>query len=257
MDHTSGFLVIYNSVPYLHNIVLLLLYYLILLVGFWVLYIQKKKVTQRKLELGIYFMFPILMFILFLFYSNPVYPLYIIGLIAPVILGFSLVIYELGKNKTGNLIIMIFFLVSFITIFYKLFNLYTQPYYNNTAGSLRNQEAVVNWIYHDAKGKPFSYFVYSPDTYTYNIDYLMWWKGETKYHYQPLHIKTQSTYLIMYEPLAKDVSAHSFWKKNTIHTSSNVLSKKIFTGNITVEKLAVIGDEPPVDPNYFQGLIFR
>jgi len=61
----------------------------------------------------------------------------------------------------------------------------------------------------------------------------------------------------MYPPLAGDDGAHSFWKKHVIRTNGKVLNRKVFTGNIIVEKIEPQLHEADVDQNYHQNLIFR
>lgn len=258
IQHTQSFITIYQSIFFVESMLLQLTGLLLVIFGFWYVFIKKKNDNQYKVEILICLLFPLLMYIVFLFYSAPVYIEYISGLLAPVTIGFSLLLYKIWENKIGKVLVIIFFIETFSFIGINIFNAYSSPYIDNpTAGSLLNQESVVNWVYQDAKGKPFSYFIYSPDTYTYNIDYLMWWKGISTYHYQSLQAKSENTYLIMYKPLTNDRNAHNFWIKNEIHTNAPVIETKIFTGDITVEKLHITQKEQPVDPNYYQGLIFR
>lgn len=258
IQHLLNFLTLYRTIPFYENLLFTVLYVILLLAGGYFIFIQKHKEMQYKLEMVFFFFFPVLMFIPFLFYIGPVYKDYIMGLIIPIILALSLLIYNLWKITIGKVIVLLFFIVSILAILITLFTLYTRPYYyNQTAGSLRNQEAAVDWIYQDAKGSPFSYFVYSTDTFTYSMDYLMSWKGDTIYHDHPGQTKMATTYLIMYTPLKHDNNAHEFWKKNVIHTNAPVQVHKVFTGNIVVEKLHIKANEQPVDPNYFQQLIFR
>jgi hypothetical protein len=118
-------------------------------------------------------------------------------------------------------------------------------------GSYRNQLAVVDYIFKDAGSEKFGYFVYSPQVFTYGMDYLLWWRGKYYYGYLPESQKKNTFYLIMYPPLAHDNGAHAFWIKNTIRTKSKVVERKIFQGDIVVEKRLLLGEEEGVDPNYY------
>jgi hypothetical protein len=61
----------------------------------------------------------------------------------------------------------------------------------------------------------------------------------------------------MYPHMANDDGAYIFWKKNVLHTQGKIVETKLFSSGIIVEKLLIDKAEPPVDPNYYQGLIFR
>ena len=89
------------------------------------------------------------------------------------------------------------------------------------------------------------------------MDYLFYWYG--KIHQSTIFEsqKDKITYLILYPHLANDNGAYTFWKKNILKTQGQVILSKTFYGGITVQKLLIEKTEPPVDPNYYQGLIFR
>ena len=120
------------------------------------------------------------------------------------------------------------------------------------------QLSVAQYIFDDAKNKPFGYLVYDHGQLTYNMDYLMWWLGKT-YNIPIVNNKQPLTYLIIYSPPKFAVNAPKYWKKDVIKTQGVVINKINFSKDITVEKLKIdnIDKESPVDPNYFQNLIFR
>ena len=89
------------------------------------------------------------------------------------------------------------------------------------------------------------------------MDYLLSWYGKNNPAIIFENKKDTITYLILYPHMTNDEGAYNFWKKNTLRTNGKVILTKTFFGGITVEKLLIEGKEPDVDPNYYQGLIFR
>lgn len=218
----------------------------------------KNKILPKYFKEFIYLLvFPVANFIIYIFYGYPIWPEYVLGLMIPVALSLTLVLFFFTNKKLGVLFVSLFTLIYLFFAFSEILNSYFTPFvHNQTAGSYINQEKVVNWIFNDANGNKFGYFVYSPDTFTYGMDYLFWINGK-KYDYLPISKKLPITYLIMYPSLQNDLGAHNFWKKNVIRTNGKIIYKKVFMGNITVEKLSITENESPVDPNYYQDLIFR
>lgn len=138
-----------------------------------------------------------------------------------------------------------------------IFENYAPEKFREKTGSYRRQLEVAEFVFKDAKNKSFGYLVYDHGQLTYHMDYLMWWLANKKYHVPLINNKQPLTYLIMYKPPIWAKGAHDYWKENVIKTKGKIINKKIFPNGITVEKLQVSIGESPVDPNYFQNLIFR
>lgn len=230
---------------------------ILIIIFFGIIIFDRKNNLNYRKEIFLLFLFPIVTYVFYLFYPYVIWPEYVLGLLIPVALAFSLIFYQFLENSYlkilayGFILFTIFLVANFLKTEYFFYS------NNTTAGSYKNQIRVIKWIFAKNKNKSFSYFVYTPETFTYGADYLFWWKGRTQYNYLPQSIKTNNTYLIMYPSLANDLNAHNFWKKNVLHTNGKILIKKIFKGNIVVEKLSILNETPPVDPNYYQDLIFR
>lgn len=250
-DHLQSLISIYSGFLFDANKLLIIVTMLIGVGGLYLMRKNKKNISEAVLL----FTFPILCFVFFSFYPYRIYSEYVLGLTIPIVLFFALCVKNIKHTIWGKLFIFLFMLINFCLVFNHLsmFNKYQQ---NLTAGSFRNQENVVNWIISDSKENKFGYFVYTPETFTYGMDYLMWYKtknlggtAESK--------KLSTSYLIMYPPLEGDSSAHLFWKENIIKTKTKSINTKIFPGNIIVEKVDLSKDTEEVDQNYFQNLIFR
>ena len=260
IDHLSSLQGVYKGIFIEH----INWFSVFLMIGFTTVFIYiawnyfKNRTMPKYFKEFVYLLiFPVANFIIYVFYAYTIWPEYVLGLMIPVALSLTLALFFFAHKKLGLLFVSLFVIIYLYFSFTKILNSYFTPFiYNQTAGSYINQERVVNWIFADARGNKFGYFVYSPDTFTYGMDYLFWWQGK-KHGYFPVSEKLQTTYLVMYPPIANDLGAHNFWKKNVIKTSGRVIMKKKFIGDITVEKLSITGSEPSVDPNYYQDLIFR
>jgi hypothetical protein len=255
--HINSLWGVYKSLLFNENILLSLFFVAILLFGI-ILFIKTKQ--KYKKEFFFLLLFPILTYALFMGYAYPIYGPYVLGLLIPVALSFYLAMCEAWKNAFGKVLVIIFFAFTFLAVSSSLQNQYLKTYpRSDSAGSYLNQKAVVEWIYENAGSGVFGYFVYSTSTYTHGPDYLISW-----YHKSHPTILFESkkdviTYLILAPHMTGDNGAYDFWKKNVLHIGNEdkVLLTKTFAGGIIVEKLEIGNKEPPVDPNYYQGLLFR
>ena len=254
-SHFNGLLGTYRSLLFNEDFLLILLFIIICI--FAALLILKNKGKYAK-EFLFLFLFPVLAFGFFIFYPYPIWPEYVLGLLIPVALAFYLAISIIWKNVLGKILVILFFVITFFNVFIFIQSQYLQIYpQNNSSGSYLNQKAVVDWIFKDAGKGKFGYFVYTPEIYTHGMDYLISWRSKSYPDTVLENKKDRTTYLILYPHLANDEGAYDFWKKNTLKTTGKVILTKIFNGGITVEKLLIDTNEPAVDLNYYQGLIFR
>jgi len=261
--HINSLWGVYKSLLFNENILLSLFFVAILLFGI-ILFIKTKQ--KYKKEFFFLLLFPVLAYVLFIGYAYPIFGPYVFGLLIPVALAFYLAIIEVWKKFFGKVLVVLFFALTFLSVASYIQNQYLTKYqFDSSAGTYKNQLAAVEWIYLDAEGVrnagsgKFGYFVYSTSTYTHGPDYLISW-----YHKSHPTILFESkkdviTYLILAPHMTGDNGAYDFWKKNVLHIGNEdkVLLTKTFAGGIIVEKLEIGNKEPPVDPNYYQGLLFR
>lgn len=258
LDHLRGLSGVYKEVLFNQSYLMVLL--LVIIFVFAAILIFKNKKYQFRKEFLLLLSFPILPFVFFMFYPYAVWPEYVFGLMVPVVLAFFLAISEVWKNVFGKALVLLFFIITFLNVFVFLQNQYfARALQIDSAGSYVNQKAVVEWIYRDVKVGRFGYFVYTPEIFTHGMDYLFYWYGKKNPTIIFENKKDVATYLILYPHMANDNGAYDFWKKNILKTRGKVVLTKVFTGGITVQKLSIDANaaEPPVDPNYYQGLIFR
>ncbi len=261
ISHLNGLIGVYKDPVFSQDLLSVLFLAAIFIFGL-VLVLKNKKEKYRKEFIFLLF-FPAVFFGFTMFYPYPVWPEYVFGLLVPVAFAFYLAVRTVWKNSFGKVLITLFFLITFFHVFVFLQNQYLTKYTRlNSAGSYQNQKAVVEWVYQNAgrdasRSGNFGYFVYTPEVFTHGMDYLFYWYGKKNPTVTFESKKDVTTYLILYPHLANDNGAYDFWKKNVLHTQGKVILTKTFYGGITVQKLSITASEPPVDPNYYQGLIFR
>lgn len=253
--HFNSLLGVYKSILFNEGFLFILIFTVIFIFSLFLIYKGKNKYKKEFLFL---LLFPVLTFFFFVFYPYQIWPEYVLGLIVPVSIAFYLAIITVWKKGLGKILVIIFFTVTFFNVYVFIQNQYFQKYQqNSSSGSYLNQKEVVDWIFKDGEKGSFGYFVYTPEIYTHGMDYLISWSGKSHNETVLESKKQEITYLILYPHMANDEGAYDFWKKNTIKTNGKVILTKTFKGGIIVEKLLIDKNEPDIDPNYYQGLLFR
>ena len=229
-----------------------ILYALAVLAIVFALYLLLKKNNRTYLKEFVFLLiFPIFVYLLYIFYPLPIWGHYTYAILIVMAFLFITSSIVIWRKSIGKLIISAFVLYTVYLTFGSLINLYEKTYVSQSDGSYVNQLKVADGVFESAGGKQFSYFVYSPQAYTYGMDYLLWWRGKNIYKYYPDSIKkTGLMFLIMY-PNSEDSSAHAYWIKTKIRTGAKTIQTKIYPGNIEVDEKLIVGPEPPVDPNYY------
>lgn len=189
-----------------------------------------------KKELKLFFIFlliPLTFFVIFLFYSHEAWSWYWVGLQTSYyfLLAFILSTF-LKKSKIYmgfSIALMLFWAI--FTIIPEILGLSVIT--QGDTGTLKNELRVVDFIYHDANGKPFGEFVYTPPVYDYAYQHLFWWKSK-QYGYSATKDKNGIFYLVI-EPDPDHPYSINGWKQTVIKTGK-VVWDKTFPGKITVEK---------------------
>lgn len=258
VSHGHSLKHVYESIL-VHQTVLLESLLIAVLLGFLVLAYKAKFYKQKEWKEFLYLLlFPVFIFVFYIFYAYPVFPEYLLGLTIPVAMAMTIALKQLWKNKVGKILVVLFVGITIIETGRILYQQYLIPYKTNTtSGSYVQQKKVTEWIMQDSKGEKFGYFVYTPSTFTYGMDYLLWWESKLRGLEKPESKKYATTYLILYPPLDNDQGAHAFWKKTKVRTNAKVIARQKFESGIIVEKLAVPAGEPEADPTLNQNLIFR
>jgi 4-amino-4-deoxy-L-arabinose transferase-like glycosyltransferase len=241
--------------------ILQILLFLILTVGLVVL-VRKyklKKSSREEKEIGYFILFIFFVFGFYILYPSELHAHYVQSLTLLALFIVSWCVVKLSSFKAGIVLVGLFLLANTYGGLSYIGRMYfgNQKYETDSNGSLKNLTAVADWIYTDGKGKEFGYFVYDPPIVTYSMDYVMWWRGKSKYNYVAKSEKRNPTYLILNEAPAGDLQAHEFWIRNVIRTSGERVGEKTFVSKTKVLKVVPKEGEAAVDPNYFVNLTFR
>lgn len=211
-----------------------LLAYIFLFSGLLYMVFAIVKKQWKKLHILILFLIaPVLYYIIFVIFPRPAWGWYWIGLQVSYYFFIAYALSQMSQLhkflKIGVICLLIIWAVT------TLYSYHTFPVYDDPGtGIFKNEMKVINYIYHDANGKPFGVFVYTPPIYDYAYQYLFWWAGTRIYNYVPDKSKNGVFYLII-EPDQQRPLAPKGWKETVIKTGK-VEWDKVFTGNITVEK---------------------
>jgi hypothetical protein len=95
---------------------------------------------------------------------------------------------------------------------------------------------VIDTIYHDAQGQPFSVFVFLPGVYTYPYDYLFQTYGAMRYGSVPTHEKKGLAYLII-EPDKSQPWRQNGWLQTVVQGGSSIWIKTLLNGLILEKRI--------------------
>jgi len=149
-----------------------------------------KKITSRqKLYTLVSLGFIILSFLFYLLYPNKLKGWFITGMAVFYIVPISIFISHLINQKSKLLKITILIALLF-TIYLQAKVEYDHlPRANQEQSTdrsqLKNELAVIDWVYKEANGRPFKSYNYLPSIYDFPYQYLYWWYGAKKYNYHP------------------------------------------------------------------------
>jgi len=137
-------------------------------------------------------------------FSHDIWPHYLIGL--PVYFCLLTAIPLFTFFKSHNYAKFTVFLILIAISWGNVIKLHSQvsadlkrPIWEGNAAVYRNQLAVVDYIYNEAKGKEYNYIAYSPAIFSYPYDYLLTWYGLKKYNYAP-SVEHRKLFFVIIEP---------------------------------------------------------
>ncbi|OGG31350.1 hypothetical protein A3A63_00790 [Candidatus Gottesmanbacteria bacterium RIFCSPLOWO2_01_FULL_46_9] len=180
------------------------------LIGWCTVMTKDKRV--KKYFLAIFCAFPVSILI-FLPLRNAVWTYYLIHLQFIVLYAFAFSswrILEEALRKPQYGVALLFVIYFFLSMgrgaFFRLkLNWYVDyPDYGGREKIL-GKRAVIDYMYADAKGKPFSAFIFTPPVYTWPYDYLFLTYAKEKYGYMPNHEKKGLAYMII------EIDGTNYW----------------------------------------------
>jgi 4-amino-4-deoxy-L-arabinose transferase-like glycosyltransferase len=101
---------------------------------------------------------------------------------------------------------------------------------------IRGKRMAIDYVYQDAKGKPFSVFVFMPPIYTYPYDYLFKTYGKDTYGYAPGNQKKGLVYLIIEKDNSKPWT-YNGWLETVIKDGDIIETKTLITGHIIQKRM--------------------
>jgi hypothetical protein len=101
---------------------------------------------------------------------------------------------------------------------------------------IRGKRMAIDYVYQDAKGQPFSVFVFMPPIYTYPYDYLFLTYGKNKYGYAPGNEKKGLVYLIIEKDNSKPWT-YNGWLETVIKDGDIIETKTLVTGHIIQKRM--------------------
>lgn len=108
---------------------------------------------------------------------------------------FGLMLSKISKWTIGRIFFLVFVSLMLFYSTEKLYTLYIHPPNDGGMAKIKGKIEAIDYIYQDAKGKPFGLLVFTPPVYTYAYGYLVWWYGQKKYDYAPYQEKKGTFYL--------------------------------------------------------------
>jgi len=217
------------------GIPLLGLFELLIVVIVSVLYISKIDILARKI-----YLFSLLIISVFyiglLFFSHDIWPHYIVGLPVVFIILFGIAIHTIMhvyRNLRPGIVVALVLLVVLNIQPVRIWDSFTQPLWEGDASVYRNQKSVVEYVYHEAGGRPFKYIVYTPPLHDYTYSYLFSWLGEKRYNYIP-DPTSDKLFFVILEPDHQYPERLTDWLKQR-KNDGKIIKEKSVKGGIVVQ----------------------
>ncbi len=166
------------------------------------------------------------------FFSHDIWPHYLVGLPVFYIFLFVVSLYLFGKMIKSNIlpivVVAVLFVISLNPV--SVYKSLTSPIWVGNAAVYRNQLAVIDYVYKEAKGRNFKYVVYTPPVYDYAYRYLFLWYGPNKYHYSPF-VKSNLAFFIL-EPDTQYPQRLANWLEQRSGDGKTIKSERLPSGII-------------------------
>src|SRR3989344_2801701 len=171
---------------------------LIIFILFSLIFFYKKiENTQKKFLQTIIIIIAIFL-IGITFFKQAIWPHYLIGLPVFYILLVSIIINVVRIFLKKSWFIIIFSVLLWINLNpMQVLDKINKPLWEGNSAVYRNQVAVIDYIYNDAKGKDFKYIVYTPPIHDFKYKYFFSGYEKNKYGYPPVEKKGKLFYLIL------------------------------------------------------------
>jgi hypothetical protein len=190
---------------------------------------------KEKQFIVLIFRLVVIVLVLSFLYPFPIRYWFLTGFQSFYILSVGLLISKLVKFRLAMLLFaVIFFMFTYIS-YNKIYTLYINNTDYGGAAKIRGQEQAIDYIYQDAKGKPFGLFIFTPPVYTFQYDYLLWWYAKPRYNYVPYREKKGTFYLLMQVDWGQPWS-YKGWMETVIKTGKIIDTKTLVPSGFIVQK---------------------
>lgn len=185
---------------------------------------------------------PLTIFFVLMFYQWPMWQWWILELSIFYCFLLGIILGHFWKEKLGRILIAIFFIISLWSFTAQTIGFYRNDF-NDFGGThkIKGKLEALDYIYKDAKSKPFGLLVFTPPIYTYAYDYLIWWHGEKNYHYRP-HGEKRGLFYLLIEPDPHKPWTYRGWLETVVKTGTVLETKELPSGFI-IEKREALEDE--------------
>lgn len=208
---------------------------LITVVFLSLLFFYKKMESTEKQFIKTFFIVIAVFLIGLTFFHQAVWSHYLVGIPVFYMLIIAIIINKIRIILNKSWIIFCILLVLFWIVLnpIEVLDNIRKPLWEGNAAVYRNQLAVIDYVYNDAKGRGFKYVVYTPAVHDYSYRYLFSWYGKKKYGYIPAKKNTGLFYIILEPDHALPFRLEN-WLKD--REDDGVIEKeKIVKGEITVQ----------------------
>lgn len=237
LDHTKSFIFNFKDTFPVNNFNFALIFFTILIFLSAYLLNREKNKNFKYFYIFLIFLIPVNFFV-FSFLKNTVWSYYLTDLSLIYVLLFAYVLFRIHSYDFYKLKVLAISLIIFLTFMgvgsAVKTSLYDYADYGGTA-KLRGKIDAIDYIYKDAKGKPFGLLVFSPPVYTYPYDYLIWWYGQKKYNYSPYKDKKGVVYLLIEKDSEKPWS-YEGWLETVIKNGTIIKTINLPSGFIVQER---------------------
>lgn len=214
------------------SVALILLAILIALV----VYKRKRIESAEKNFILISLIIPLTFFAYFLTNSTDIFEHYIVGIPLLFLIAAAIGISQLRHIKKGKIIAVVLLLgFAYVVINPLTFvSRYKDASAEGDASLYRNNLAIIDYVYTDAQGKPFSYELFTPPIHDYTYEYLFLWYGDKKYGYVPTDGKKDVYYILEPDTQFNNYRLNLWLKDRSMH--GKVVSDKQVKGGVRVQK---------------------
>lgn len=164
-------------------------------------------------------------------YPFPLRYWFLTGFQSVYLIIFGIILSLFWRWIIGKILILFFVTILLFYSGQKLYYLYLNPPDEGGVAKIKGKEKAIDFIYRDAKGKPFGLLIFTPPVYTYAYDYLIWWQGKHKYNYIPYSEKKGTFYLLI-EPDSSKPWSYKGWLETVIKTGTILETKELPSGFI-------------------------